>query len=222
MEKPFILHLLTPAKNASPFDVNMAYDAGWSAVFPYTRVELDEVATLVQDARGQTAGIGVKFSSRSESTSLLNGRAIVDSAWSIYLPRHGGLFIGQSENYWRFLQEVAFPAWRSSARSWRGSWVGDVTAGAGTLIAPDVDEALAGLAPVSAADAFASAQFGSRESEHAIDGSNLNFIGDPGEEVVEDRALEDHLDVPTLTLGRHACPGVQLSYAVNLTAGGNE
>ena len=88
---------------------------------------------VMHDARGRPAGIGVKISSRSESTDLLRGNAIVDSAWSIYLPRHGGLFIGQSENYWRFLQEVAFPAWRSSARSWRGTWVGDVTAGPGVL-----------------------------------------------------------------------------------------
>lgn len=50
MEKPFLLHLITPDKNASPFDVNMAYDAGWDAVTPYTNVELDDVAVLIQDA----------------------------------------------------------------------------------------------------------------------------------------------------------------------------
>ena len=88
---------------------------------------------VMRDARGQPAGIGVKVASRSESTDLLRGDAIVDSAWYIYLPRHGGLFIGQSENYWRFLREVAFPAWRSSAKTWRGAWVGDLTAGPGEL-----------------------------------------------------------------------------------------
>lgn len=50
MEKPYLLHLITPAKNASPFDVNMAYDAGWDAVTAYTNVESDEVDNLVQDA----------------------------------------------------------------------------------------------------------------------------------------------------------------------------
>lgn len=50
MEQPFLLHLITPDKNASPFDVNMAYDAGWDAVTPYTNVELDDVAVLIQDA----------------------------------------------------------------------------------------------------------------------------------------------------------------------------
>jgi methylene-tetrahydromethanopterin dehydrogenase len=50
MEKPFILHLFTPTDQASPFDVNMAYDAGYDAVVPYTNVALDQVAALTQDA----------------------------------------------------------------------------------------------------------------------------------------------------------------------------
>ncbi len=50
MEKPYILHMLTTAKNLSPFDVNMAMDAGWVSAVPYTNVELDEVQALVQDA----------------------------------------------------------------------------------------------------------------------------------------------------------------------------
>jgi methylene-tetrahydromethanopterin dehydrogenase len=50
MEKPFILHLFTPTPQASPFDVNMAYDAGYDAVVPYTNVALDQVAALTQDA----------------------------------------------------------------------------------------------------------------------------------------------------------------------------
>ena len=50
MEKPYILHMLTPGTNVSPFDVNMALDAGYNAVIPYTGVTLEEVTTLVQDA----------------------------------------------------------------------------------------------------------------------------------------------------------------------------
>jgi len=60
MEKPYLLHLVTPAKNASPFDVNMAYDAGWSAVTPYTQVLLEEVSGLVQDAIFSRGPKGVK------------------------------------------------------------------------------------------------------------------------------------------------------------------
>ena len=50
MEKPYILHLFTPTAQASPFDVNMAYDAGYNAVVPYAQVGLAEVAALTQDA----------------------------------------------------------------------------------------------------------------------------------------------------------------------------
>jgi methylene-tetrahydromethanopterin dehydrogenase len=45
-----ILHMLTPLKHMSPFDVNMALDAGYDAVVTYTNVTLDEVTGLVQDA----------------------------------------------------------------------------------------------------------------------------------------------------------------------------
>lgn len=45
-----ILHMLSPLKHMSPFDVNMAIDAGYDAVVPYINVTLDEVMPLVQDA----------------------------------------------------------------------------------------------------------------------------------------------------------------------------
>ena len=45
-----ILHFVTPLKNVSPFDVNMATDSGFDVIVPYTDVDLKEVAALVQDA----------------------------------------------------------------------------------------------------------------------------------------------------------------------------
>jgi methylene-tetrahydromethanopterin dehydrogenase len=45
-----ILHMLTPLKHVSPFDTNMALDAGYDAAIPYVGVERGEVASLVQDA----------------------------------------------------------------------------------------------------------------------------------------------------------------------------
>jgi len=60
MEKPFILHMLTPGTNVSPFDVNMALDAGFNAVIPYTGVTLEEVTALVQDAIFSRGPKGVK------------------------------------------------------------------------------------------------------------------------------------------------------------------
>jgi methylene-tetrahydromethanopterin dehydrogenase len=50
MAEKNILHMITPTKHTSPFDVNMALDAGYDAVLTYTGVTLDEVTALVQDA----------------------------------------------------------------------------------------------------------------------------------------------------------------------------
>jgi len=50
MEHPYILHFLTPSRYASPFDVNMALDAGFDTVMPYTQVTIDDVGPLTQDA----------------------------------------------------------------------------------------------------------------------------------------------------------------------------
>jgi methylene-tetrahydromethanopterin dehydrogenase len=45
-----ILHMVTPLKHISPFDVNMAIDAGYDAILPCANVTLDEITGLVQDA----------------------------------------------------------------------------------------------------------------------------------------------------------------------------
>jgi methylene-tetrahydromethanopterin dehydrogenase len=50
MAKPKILHMLDPRANVSPFDVNMAVDAGYEVVVPYSGVAAEDVAGLVQDA----------------------------------------------------------------------------------------------------------------------------------------------------------------------------
>jgi len=49
MERPYILHMFTPGKQMSPFDINMAADAGYQLVVPYADVGLDAVAGLTQD-----------------------------------------------------------------------------------------------------------------------------------------------------------------------------
>ena len=93
----------------------------------------EAMVTVMRDARNQTAGIGIKISSDSEMSRLLHGEAIADSVWYIILPEQGTFFIEQTENYWPFIREVAFPAWRSSANNWRGSWLGNMTDGPGAL-----------------------------------------------------------------------------------------
>jgi len=45
-----ILHMLTPLAHMSPFDVNMAADAGFDVLATHTNVKLEEVEALTQDA----------------------------------------------------------------------------------------------------------------------------------------------------------------------------
>lgn len=49
MERPYILHMFTPGRQMSPFDINMAADAGYQIVVPYTEVGLDAISGLTQD-----------------------------------------------------------------------------------------------------------------------------------------------------------------------------
>ena len=70
-----ILHMVTPLKNMSPFDVNMAVDAGYDVVIPYTNVTIDEVTGLVQDAifsRPPNAGVreAMFFAGKNVSLAL--------------------------------------------------------------------------------------------------------------------------------------------------------
>ena len=88
---------------------------------------------VLRDGRGQVAGLGIKISSLSEATRLFSGKAIVDSVWYLYLPGRGGMFIEQTENYWDYLRGIVLPAYRSSANTWQGAWIGNLTAGPGAL-----------------------------------------------------------------------------------------
>lgn len=57
---PDLLHMFNPTKNVSPFDVNMAYEANFDGVIPYSEVTLEDIHALTQDtifSRGKT---GVK------------------------------------------------------------------------------------------------------------------------------------------------------------------
>lgn len=129
--------------SAVPSDAIVFTNNGESRVKPFPEKVLQlweapirltsAMATVLHDARSRTAGIGVKFSSLSEQTRLLEGAALVDSVWYVYLPGRGSLFLEQSENYWTFFREVGLSAYQNSANSWKGSWLGDLTVGPGAL-----------------------------------------------------------------------------------------
>ena len=46
MKTPFLLHIFSPTKYVSPFDINMAYEAHYDDVIPYCNVTLDEIHPL--------------------------------------------------------------------------------------------------------------------------------------------------------------------------------
>ena len=50
MAKRRILHMVTPARNVSAFDANMAVDAGYEVIIPHTEMSASDVSELVQDA----------------------------------------------------------------------------------------------------------------------------------------------------------------------------
>ena len=75
MARKHILHMLTPLRHMSPFDVNMALDAGFDAVVPYVGVTSGEVTGLVQDAifsRPPDAGVdtGIFIGGKDVSLAL--------------------------------------------------------------------------------------------------------------------------------------------------------
>jgi len=75
MAEKNILHMVTPSKHLSPFDVNMALDAGYDAVLTYANVTVAEVTALVQDAifsRPPKVGArtGMFFGGKSASIAL--------------------------------------------------------------------------------------------------------------------------------------------------------
>lgn len=95
--------------------------------------ETSAMATLLRDGRNQVAGIGIKVASRSEDTRLFRGKALINSIWYVYLPGRGSFFVEQSENYWDYLRDIVLSAYRNSANTWTGTWMGNVTAGPGAL-----------------------------------------------------------------------------------------
>jgi methylene-tetrahydromethanopterin dehydrogenase len=56
----YVLHMFNPTKNVSPFDINMAYEANYDAVVPYSDVALEDIAPLTQDTIFSRGPKGVK------------------------------------------------------------------------------------------------------------------------------------------------------------------
>lgn len=60
MAKRSILHMFDPMPNNSPFDINMALDAGFDVLMPYSNVKLENIHNLTQDAIFSRSPSGIK------------------------------------------------------------------------------------------------------------------------------------------------------------------
>ena len=60
MAKRSILHMFDPMPNNSPFDINMALDAGFDVLMPYSNVKLESIQNLTQDAIFSRSPSGIK------------------------------------------------------------------------------------------------------------------------------------------------------------------
>ncbi|MDR5739953.1 MULTISPECIES: methylenetetrahydromethanopterin dehydrogenase [unclassified Caballeronia] len=74
-ERPYVLHMFTSTPQMSPFDVNMAADAGYQIVVPYCNVDIDSVVQLTQDAIFSRGPKGV-----SRTGIFLGGRDVMLAA----------------------------------------------------------------------------------------------------------------------------------------------
>jgi len=71
MAKRSIIHMINPMVHNSPFDINMAVDAGYDVIVPYENIKLEEVHNLAQDAIFSRGPSGVK-----KTSMFIGGRDI--------------------------------------------------------------------------------------------------------------------------------------------------
>ena len=156
----------------------------WEATIRRT----DAMATVLKDSRNQPVAIGVKFSSDSESTDILNGKANVDSVWHIYMPGRGSLFVHQVENHWNYLREVVIPAHWSSGDNWRGLWNGHITAGPGALATARVVGGSGEFADMEsvAVESFSAQAYSVDQGPVALDSVLMVEVVDPAADVSEE------------------------------------
>ena len=82
-----ILHMLTPLKHMSPFDVNMAVDAGFETIVTYTDVTLPDVVSLTQDSIFSRApGDGARTSIFIGGKNAEDALDMVDRAKKAFVP----------------------------------------------------------------------------------------------------------------------------------------
>lgn len=101
MEKKRLLYLVSADARVSPFDINMAYDAGFDAVVPYAAMDVAAVPGLVQDIMFSRGAKGARFSSLFfSSASVAAAEAMLKAARrTLFPPFLVGLMIDPKGGY---------------------------------------------------------------------------------------------------------------------------
>ncbi|WP_455281884.1 NAD(P)-dependent methylenetetrahydromethanopterin dehydrogenase [Cupriavidus necator] len=82
MTRSYILHMFTPGRQMSPFDVNMAIDAGYDLAIPYCDVDTKNIGAMTQDAIFSRGPKGV-----AHTGIFIGGRDVVQAAEMLALAR---------------------------------------------------------------------------------------------------------------------------------------
>jgi len=101
MDRKHLLYMMSSDAHVSPFDVNMAYDAGFDAVIPYPGVTAEQVAGLTQDIMFSRGPKGAHFSSLFISSSdLRQAEAMLQAARSaLFDPFRIGVMVDPKGGY---------------------------------------------------------------------------------------------------------------------------
>jgi hypothetical protein len=190
--------MISLAYSAVAKDALLYTNDGESRVHPYPEKtqqlweapirQTDVIVTLLSDSRSDEAGIGIKFVSDSERTRVINGEALVDSAWHIVLPDRGSLFVYQNENYWNFLREIVVPAYWNSANKWKGTWHGNTTVGPNSLGTASVYGGSGEFSGLSseAVESLMARAYSITDGPVAMEGRlTIDIIGQPAEQAVD-------------------------------------
>jgi len=101
MDRKHLLYMMSADERVSPFDVNMAYDAGFDAVIPYAGVTASEIAGLTQDIMFSRGPKGARFSALFLSgQDLRQSEAMLQAARAaLFEPFHVGIMIDPKGGY---------------------------------------------------------------------------------------------------------------------------
>jgi hypothetical protein len=86
------------------------------------------IITKILDGDGRVIGFATELETVSRQSSLLRGRIMTDTYWSLILPGRGSIHLYQTENNWKLVKTVALPV-MISGNTWSGSWTNVNTLG---------------------------------------------------------------------------------------------